>query len=124
VTNDLAGHIASLMQRTSATSLREIDDLILALRKRREELLRESDRVRREIIEYAALSQSTVQSTRIIAESLANFNKVPDAPSISAQHLEDVSSEGDERRSGENVRSLSGDPEIPDAARTPASEAP
>src|SRR5215471_17890130 len=36
VNDDMAGHIASLMQRTSAASLREIDDLIVALRRRRE----------------------------------------------------------------------------------------
>jgi hypothetical protein len=123
VNNDLTSHIASLMQRTSATSLREIDDLIGALRRRREELLAESARVQRQIIEYAELSQSTVQSTRIIAESLAHFNKVPDAPSMGEQHLADISNKDRERGSAEDHETFGdGSPEIPEASRT--SEAP
>jgi hypothetical protein len=39
--------------------------------------------VRRDIVEYATLSQAAMQSTRIIAESLTHWKKVPDAPSIS-----------------------------------------
>ena len=120
VNNDLAGHIASLMQRTSATSLREIDDLIVALRRRREELLAESARVQRHIIEYAELSQSTVQSTRMIAESLAHFNKVPDAPSMGDQHLAEISNKDHERGSGEDHETFGGgSPEIPEESRTP-----
>jgi len=124
VNNDLTSHIASLMQRTSATSLREIDDLIVALRRRREELLAESARVQRQIIEYAELSQSTVQSTRIIAESLAHFNKVPDAPSMTEQHLEDISNEDRERGSGEDRGTFGGNPETPEATCNRASDAP
>jgi hypothetical protein len=52
--------------------------------------------VQREVIEYAKLSQTTMQSTKIIAESLAHFNKLPpdspfkkvaDAPRLSELHL-------------------------------------
>ncbi len=62
--NDLAGHVCSVTQQVAANSLREIDDLIVVLQLRREKLLDESARVQCEIIEYAKLSQSTMQSVR------------------------------------------------------------
>ena len=80
--SDLAGHVGSLMERVAEASLQEIDDLIAELRRRREQLLGESARVQRAIIEYAQLSQSTMQSTKIITESLAYWNKLPDAPGV------------------------------------------
>ncbi len=95
---DLTGHVGTLMRRVADSSLQDIDNLIARLQRRREQLLAESDRVQREIIEYAKLSQTTMQSTKIISESLAHFNKVPDAPRMSELHL----GEGDEgeRRNG------------------------
>jgi len=80
---DLTNHVGTLMRRVSDSSLRDIDELIDRLQRRREQLLAESERVQREIIEYAKLSQTTMQSTKIISESLAHFNKVPDAPRMS-----------------------------------------
>ena len=75
--NDLAGHVCSVTQQVAANSLREIDDLIVVLQLRREKLLDESARVQCEIIEYAKLSQSTMQSVQIITESISHLNKVP-----------------------------------------------
>jgi hypothetical protein len=85
---DLAGHVGTLMQRVSDTSVHEIDDLIAVLQRRRDALLSESARMQREIIEYAKLNQATLQSTRIITESLASFRRVSDAPSLSEPHAE------------------------------------
>jgi hypothetical protein len=95
---DLTGHVGTLMRRVADSSLQDIDELIARLQRRREELLNESERVQRQVIEYAKLSQTTMQSTKIISESLAHFNKVPDAPRLSELHLAD----GDdaERRTG------------------------
>src|SRR5215470_4257443 len=73
---DAAGQ---LMQRVAKTALQEIDDLIAELRRRRERLLSESARVQREIIEYAKLNQSAVQSTKTITERLSNLKKFRDA---------------------------------------------
>src|SRR5262245_21152885 len=84
---DLTGHVGTLMRRVADSSLQDIDNLIARLQRRREQLLAESERVQREIIEYAKLSQTTMQSTKIISESLATFNKVPDAPRMSELHL-------------------------------------
>jgi hypothetical protein len=108
--NDLASHVGSLLQREASTSLREIDDLIDELRRRRAKLLSESARVQSEIIEYAKLSQSTMQSTKIVADSLAHFNKVPGAFSMRESHVEDIPSEED-RESGSDQQQLTSETE-------------
>jgi hypothetical protein len=48
-----------------------------------------------EIIEYARLNQSTIESTKIITERLANFNKAPDADSIREPTAENTSNQED-----------------------------
>src|SRR5882672_3670792 len=50
---NLADQLGSLMQRVADTSVHTIDNLILDMQQRREELLNESARMQREIIEYA-----------------------------------------------------------------------
>jgi hypothetical protein len=76
---DLAGHVGTLMQRVSETSLREIDELIAMLKRRREKVLTETVRMQRDIVEYAKLNQSTIQSVKVISDSLAHLKGVPDA---------------------------------------------
>jgi hypothetical protein len=78
----VANNISSLLQRVSGSSVQEIDRLIGELQTLRDMLHSEGARVQREIIQYANLSQAAMQSTKIIAESLTNWKKVPDAPSI------------------------------------------
>jgi hypothetical protein len=78
----VAGNIGTLLQRVAGTSVKEIDKLIGELQTLREMLHNEGARVQREIVEYATLSQAAMQSTRIIAESLTHWKKVPDAPSM------------------------------------------
>jgi hypothetical protein len=78
----VASNISSLLQRVAGTSVQEIDKLIGELQALREMLHVEGARVQREIVEYATLSQAAMQSTKIIAESLTHWKKVPDAPSI------------------------------------------
>ena len=78
----VASNISSLLQRVSGTSVQEIDKLIAELQTLREMLANEGARVQREIVEYATLSQAAMQSTKIIAESLGHWKKVPDAPSM------------------------------------------
>ena len=86
----VAGNVGSLLQRVTGTSLKEIDNLIAELSARREKLLSESARVQREVIEYAKLSQSTMQSTKIITESLSYWNKVPEQPGNGEPHVEEA----------------------------------
>jgi peptidoglycan hydrolase CwlO-like protein len=87
---DISGHVGTLVNRVAASSVQEIDELIVRLQRRRQQLLDERERVQREILAYTALSQSTMQSTKIISESLAQFNKVPDAPRMSDSQVQDV----------------------------------
>jgi hypothetical protein len=69
----VANNISTLLQRVAGTSVQEIDRLIAELQTLREILQTEGARVQREITEYAHLSQSAMQSTKIIAESLGHW---------------------------------------------------
>ena len=77
-----ANSLTNLLRRVSGTSAREIDNLISELQTLREKLQADGSRVERDIVEYAALSQSVVQLTKIIADGVTQVKKVPDAPSI------------------------------------------
>ena len=78
----VASNINSLLQRVAGTSIQEIDKLIAELQTLRDRLSSEAARVQRDIVEYATLSQAAMQSTKIIAESISSWKKVPDAPSM------------------------------------------
>jgi chemotaxis protein histidine kinase CheA len=78
-----ANNLSTLLRRVSGNSAREIENLIGELSTLRDRLQADSDRVEREIVEYASLSQSVIQLTKIIAEGVTQVKKVPDAPSIS-----------------------------------------
>jgi hypothetical protein len=69
----VANNIATLLHRVAGTSVQEIDRLIMELQQLRDLLQTEGARVQREITEYAHLSQSAMQSTKIIAESLQHW---------------------------------------------------
>src|SRR6266568_7760681 len=69
----VANNIGTLLQRVAGSSVQEIDRLIAELQTLRELLQSEGVRVQREITEYAHLSQSAMQSTKIITESLAKW---------------------------------------------------
>jgi hypothetical protein len=72
VTNNLG----SLLQRIAGPSVREIDRLIVELQTLRDLLQNEGARVQREIEQYATLSQTAVQSTKIITESLTHWKRL------------------------------------------------
>jgi hypothetical protein len=94
-----AGDLGSLMQRVAKTALQGIDDLLAELRMRRENLLSETARVQREIIEYAKLSQSAVQSTQTINQRLSSLKKIPSV--TSELHVKDISNEEHRASEGE-----------------------
>jgi len=68
-----ANNLGTLLRRVSGNSTRQIDNLIGELRTLREKLQTEGDRVQRDIVEYAALSQSVMQLTKIVADSVKNL---------------------------------------------------
>ncbi len=63
----------SIVQRVAVTSVSEIDRLIAELETLREFLRQEGVRIQREIDGYARLSEEAVKSTKIIAESVAQW---------------------------------------------------
>ena len=65
--------------RVSGNSTREIDNLIGELQALRKKLQVDSDRIQRDIAEYASLSQSVMQLTKIVSDSV---KKLPDAPNV------------------------------------------
>jgi hypothetical protein len=69
----VANNISTLLQRVAGSSVQEIDRLMGELHTLRELLQAEGARVQREITEYAHLSQSAMQSTKIINESLSKW---------------------------------------------------
>ena len=68
-----ANSVVTLLQRVAGTSVQDIDGLISELQILRETLQEQGARVERKLAEYAHLSQSAMQSTKIIAESLAQW---------------------------------------------------
>jgi hypothetical protein len=78
----VASSINSVLQRATATSVQEIDNLITELQTLSDKLHSEAARVQREIVQYSTLTQAALQSTKIIAESLTQFKKAPDAPAL------------------------------------------
>lgn len=68
-------NLNSLIQRVAGTSLTEITNLISELESLREWLHAEGQRVQREISGYAHLSQTTIKSTRMIADNVAQWKR-------------------------------------------------
>ena len=79
----VASNINSVLERVTATSVQEIDALISELESSRDMLHSEAARVQREIVQYSTLIQGALHSTKIIAESLTQWKKVPDAQTLS-----------------------------------------
>jgi hypothetical protein len=78
-------NIGTLLQRVAGTSMQEIDRLIAELQTLRSLIEDQRARVERELAEYAQLSQTAMQSTKIIAETLAQWQKIGD-PSVYTPH--------------------------------------
>jgi hypothetical protein len=74
-----ANDLAMLLGRVSGTSTREIDNLIGELQTLRKKLQTDSNRLQRDIADYASLSQSVMQLTKIVSDSV---KKLPDAPDV------------------------------------------
>jgi hypothetical protein len=79
----VANSIGSLLQRVAGSSVQDIDQLIDELQAMRTSLESEGARVQRDIVEYAHLSQSAMQTTKAIAENLARRKVHTDAPKVS-----------------------------------------
>jgi hypothetical protein len=69
----VVNHASSIMQRVAVASVSEIEGLIVELERLRDFLRQESVRIQREIEGYARLSEEATKSTKIIAESVAQW---------------------------------------------------
>src|SRR4029077_1642814 len=78
----VANSINSVLQGATTTSVQEIDKLITELQTLRDTLHSERARVQREIVQYSTLTRATLESTKIVAESLMQFKKATDAPAL------------------------------------------
>jgi hypothetical protein len=74
-----ANNLSALLRRVSGNSTREIDTLIGDLGDLREKLRSDGDRIHRDIVEYAALSQQVMQLSKIISESV---KRLPETPNV------------------------------------------
>jgi hypothetical protein len=68
-----ADHMNAVIQRVAGASFDEIDRLITELNGIKATLRREGERIQRDIMGYAALSQSAATSMKVIAESLEQW---------------------------------------------------
>ena len=86
----VASDLRTLLGQVAGTSVQEIDAAIADLQLLRRELWSDSERLQNGITAYASLSQSTMQSTKVIGESLANCRiqrtpRMADAARLSAE---------------------------------------
>ena len=72
-----ANSLSALLRRVSGNSTREIDTLIGNLHDLREKLRADGERIHRDIVDHAALSQQVMQLSKIISESV---QRLPDTP--------------------------------------------
>jgi cation transport regulator ChaC len=75
----VASSINSVLQRATTTSVQEIDKLITELQTLSDMLHSEATRIQREIVQYSTLTRAALESTKVIAKSLTQFKKAPDA---------------------------------------------
>jgi len=85
-----AHDLGSLMGRVSGSSTREIDNLIDELKALRDKLHIDGTRVQREISDYAALTQSVMQLTKIISDGVTHVKSPDLAYSHPSEHRSPV----------------------------------
>jgi hypothetical protein len=68
-----AGSVNALLQQVAGSTFKEIERLIDELHGLRDLLQSEGQRVQREIVKYAQLSQAAMKSTEVIAEGMTQL---------------------------------------------------
>jgi hypothetical protein len=63
-------HLGTLLRQVSKASMGEIDGLLSELQTLRRKLQTDGDRIQRDIVEHAELSQQVTQLTNIISDSV------------------------------------------------------
>jgi hypothetical protein len=65
-----AGDLAAMLRETSRVSIEEIDRLIVELQTLRRKLQTEGDRIERDIVQHAALSEQATKLTKIVFDGV------------------------------------------------------
>ena len=73
------GSANALLRQIAGTTFKEIDRLIDELQAMRDLLQGEGQRVQREIVKYAQLSQAAMKSTKVIAEGMTQLQSAETA---------------------------------------------
>jgi len=84
---DVGKQVATLVRKISYASTSEIDRLTNDLTDLRKKLENRSRRIQNDIVEYAELSQSAVQLTKIVSDSVAHVKRTSAAPSDNTEVL-------------------------------------
>jgi hypothetical protein len=72
--------LEDIVRQMLSASTSEIDGLIHDLKNLRGKLEKDSNRIQTEIVEYASLSQSAAQLTKIVSDSVAQIERGSGAP--------------------------------------------
>ena len=83
-----AENLSDLLGQVAKNSTGEIDSLIGEFQRLRGTLQTDSERIQREIEEYAALSQQVMQLTKIISENVEKVRASVDRPQRGPQEKE------------------------------------
>jgi hypothetical protein len=74
-----ARELASLVQRISCSSTRDVDHLIVGLTNVRQKLDDEAKRIQYDIMQYASLTQSVMQLTKIVSDGMTHVANATDS---------------------------------------------
>jgi len=95
---DTGKQASTIISQVSLASTREIDRLIDDLKTLRDKLEKDGDRIQTDIVEYASLSQSAVQLTKIVTDSVAHVKRTSGAPSVNTEVLPPIIPVPDEHK--------------------------
>ena len=82
-TDDKGAQASTLINRVTLESTFEIDRLIDDLSKLRRRLEDEGNRVQRDLADHSAFSQSVIQLTKIVSDSMVHVKADANPPSVS-----------------------------------------
>src|SRR5262245_27858792 len=74
VQSDTDAEIAPLIQNLGATSIAEVDRLIVELQKAKDYLQSEKERIEREAIRYTTLMQTASTTAKIISDAISQWH--------------------------------------------------
>jgi len=83
--SDPSEQASALVGLISREAAREINQLIDDLTTLRNKLENESNRIRTDIAQYASMSASAVELTKVVFDSVTHVQTAPDAPKISTE---------------------------------------